>query len=156
MSYNLSRDYARLWELATAGTQVACLADYTGGGETVFRDVCEVCLLRNNSVTIAARGHCYVHASNEADFISRCEVKHVEFLDPEPPEVVCDALEEAIEHFDVLSTPPALINPERAERVAQQLEKYASIRDGLKRLRGLLKMEKDKEFKKEKKSEVKS
>ena len=82
--YKTSRDYARLVELMKQGA-VICIVDYdrtadcrdvthtlfeadTGRGEPLFQ--------------ISARGICYIHADNEADFIKQCQRINCELIEP--------------------------------------------------------------------------
>lgn len=85
--YNLSKDYALLWDLvANQGLQVACFIDYGRGGD-IFRDLC-LCKRSkiSNIIEFTSRGICYgssddfFDGSERLSFISVCEMSNVEFI----------------------------------------------------------------------------
>ena len=85
MTYNTSKDYAHLFELAKTH-EVVCFAEY---GDTGIMDVCKTFPIRDNMIEIGCRGYVYVSAlatSNHSlfeDFVSQCTKKKLEFLVPD-------------------------------------------------------------------------
>ena len=81
-NYPVSRDYAKLWELAQKQS-VVCVVDYIG-----CRDVAQTLfkLCRGEwSGDVCVRGHSYVYGFDKEVFIKQCEGKNLEWIVPNEP-----------------------------------------------------------------------
>lgn len=83
--YELSRDYARAWELIQRGDRLACYVDNQGYreiAETISRGI-------GNAVCIACRGTSYIYLWDDQYtfevFKAACEAKKVDFYLPIDP-----------------------------------------------------------------------
>lgn len=81
--YPGSRDYDRLAELAKTKS-IICLADYQDCRD-VAHTIYQAFDSGEESWTVSARGCCYVWAHSKADFIARCALANVEFIEPPAP-----------------------------------------------------------------------
>ncbi|MGF6609374.1 hypothetical protein OKW45_004296 [Paraburkholderia sp. WSM4175] len=78
-NYGVSRDYARLAELAKAHS-IICIVTHDG-----FRDVAKTLYssFKDGEMwQISARGTGYVWADNVEDFVRKCEIVALEFIEP--------------------------------------------------------------------------
>ena len=77
-NYNLSKDYAALFELAKTQT-VICIVDYM----SLSRDVCTTYFAdRIDEIHVHSRGQVYIVASGLDDFIHQCNLANLEWLVP--------------------------------------------------------------------------
>ena len=82
MTFELSRDYKRAFELIKKGDRLACLVDYSR-----CRDIAIARLLQNKEITIGARGISYLYffedqIEDDQMFVEQCTSLNVEFYLP--------------------------------------------------------------------------
>lgn len=95
VTYKLSTDYDRLYELIQEGQEVVCWIDYTFDFENeirIYRDTCSA--KKHPNVTMfQSRGYGYICINrwdyedlkmSELEYLKKiCEKKNVEFFDPQ-------------------------------------------------------------------------
>ena len=84
-TYQTSKDYALLWELAMAGAEVICYIDNdcdVGNDMKVRREVAEVYKTNNRTVETRTMNQSYMTRTSKNTFIELCEKYHVEFIPP--------------------------------------------------------------------------
>lgn len=76
-----------------------------------------------------------------------CSKANIEFIEPGPKvsAKALDALDKAIEYFNKLCVPPAIVDPRRVGQLEKLLKENEAIRDGLKEIKAALELKKEKE-----------
>lgn len=90
-SYELSKDYEKLYDMVCAGHRIIGFADYEFGGGEIVKDVCSVKKDEYNT-QISSKGVCYGHAGDYAigrhagseknAFIAMCKNCNFEYIQP--------------------------------------------------------------------------
>jgi hypothetical protein len=92
-SYQTSRDYCKLWELAQMAS-IICIVDRDLGKPNTCRDIARITHSLDWSpkvVQVGARGIGYVWAESIEEFIAQCQVRRLEWLIPPQAETTKSA-----------------------------------------------------------------
>ena len=92
-SYQTSRDYCKLWELAQMAS-IICIVDMEPGKPNTCRDIARTTHSADWSpklVQVGARGIGYVWAESIEEFIAQCQVRRLEWLIPPQAETTKSA-----------------------------------------------------------------
>jgi hypothetical protein len=84
-TYQTSKDYALLWELAMSGAEIICFIDDICDDDDdteVRREIAKARKKFDDGIQIGTRTQWYISTENKENFIKKCEKYHVEFLPP--------------------------------------------------------------------------
>ncbi len=124
MTYQLSRDYNRAWELIQQGDRLACWVEYMQDGEAVRDIAAAIC--PENTLIIGARGTMYVWIPNANFNLFRraCAENKIEFYLPIPNNMIVISQED----FEALAS--KVIKERVGNPLDELLESMEAISNG--------------------------